>query len=667
MLKAEEISAEKIKSGMGGYKKKETEEYIDTLRRGYEELTKENIELKDKLSVLSEGVQYYKNMEKSLQKALVLAEKTTSETMQATEVKAAAIEKEAQAHADALLKEAQTRADALLKEAQTRADVLLKEAQTRADTQEKEAAINAENLVRDAKQQKDQEIVSANEELRKIHSQIITLQQQYEQYKSQYKQLAMAQLQILESEAYNMDSPIMQPTSSFTKNDDFSYETMPDTNNSTQNDSQEVKEPVETPVQSENTEPEKEKEVYIDGRGEAIEVHEFREVSGSGDEFVNDPWDTEPEEDVVDDFDDPTQKYEGPYSFTQNDIPMNESVHVSDMTSSQNFNMDEPEGIETPIQTELKSDTVPVSQSEEISVDAPVTSHKQEDNSNHTTVNFYNEIEQQIESERKFEPEPKVEFQPQPDFEPQLESEPKVEFKPQPDFEPEFEQKSGAEQNKEVTRHNGNISLEEMKRIEKMQLERLREQEEKQLELLKSEHYHNRSNTAEPVRTAKEQEQKKEQDPADIFRALHKNDDSEPTVTLQDLKQQQELENSSVSLPKASVQSLSEETKEQPKKETTLTPMDDFLSFEPLDMTKQDNKVSKQAITFNNKSEEANSKEDDFSHQHLEQSENSFHTTPFVEEGNSLDFEMDNNQSTYVSEHRNTSKFKSFREFESEL
>ena len=640
MLKAEEISVEKIKSGMGGYKKKETEEYIDTLRRGYEELTKENIELKDKLSVLSEGVQYYKNMEKSLQKALVLAEKTTSETMQAAEVKATAIEKEAQA-----------RADALLKEAQTRADVLLKEAQTRADTQEKEAAINAENLVRDAKQQKDQEIASANEELRKIHSQNITLQQQYEQYKSQCKQLAMAQLQILESEAYNMDSPIIQPTSSFTKNDNFSNETMSDTNNSMQYDSQEIKEPVQTSVQSENTEPEKEKEVYIDGRGETVEVHEFREVSSSGDEAVNDPWDTEPEEDVVDDFDDPTQKYEGPYSFTQNDIPMNESVHVSDMTSSQNFNMDVPEGIETPIQTELKSDTVPVSQSEEFSIDAPVTSYKQEDNtnSNHTPVNFYNEIEQQIESEQKFE------------------SEPKVEFKPQLDFEPEFEQESGADQNKEVTRHNGNISLEEMKRIEKMQLERLREQEEKQLELLKSEHYHNHSNTSVPIRPAKEQEQKKEQDPADIFRALHKNDDSEPTVTLQDLKQQQELENSSVSLPKASVQSLSEETKEQPKKETTLPPMDDFLSFEPLDMTKQDNKVSKQAITFNNKSEEANSKEDDFSHQHSEQSENSFHTTPFVEEGNSLDFEMDNNQSTFVSEHRNTSKFKSFREFESEL
>lgn len=93
MLKAEDISAEKIKSGIGGYKKRETEEYIGTLQREYEILIKENLELKDKLSVLSEGVQYYKNMEKSLQKALVLAEKTTSDTMQAAEAKAAAMEK----------------------------------------------------------------------------------------------------------------------------------------------------------------------------------------------------------------------------------------------------------------------------------------------------------------------------------------------------------------------------------------------------------------------------------------------------------------------------------------------------------------------------------------------------------------------------------------------
>ena len=103
MLKSEEISAEHIKSGLGGYNKKATREYVDGLREEYDSLCKENMELKDKLSVLSEGVQYYKNMENSLQKALVLAERTTTETVHAAEVKAAAMEKEAAAKAAFLM------------------------------------------------------------------------------------------------------------------------------------------------------------------------------------------------------------------------------------------------------------------------------------------------------------------------------------------------------------------------------------------------------------------------------------------------------------------------------------------------------------------------------------------------------------------------------------
>ena len=54
MLNADEISVDKIKSGFGGYKKKETKEYLETIRSNYDALWKENLELKDKLSVLSE-------------------------------------------------------------------------------------------------------------------------------------------------------------------------------------------------------------------------------------------------------------------------------------------------------------------------------------------------------------------------------------------------------------------------------------------------------------------------------------------------------------------------------------------------------------------------------------------------------------------------------------
>lgn len=616
MLKAEDISAEKIKSGIGGYKKRETEEYISTLQKEYEILIKENIELKDKLSVLSEGVQYYKNMEKSLQKALVLAEKTTSDTMQAAETKAAAMEKEAQSHADVLLKEAKMRADSYEKEAHSRADAYEKEVKMRADSYKQETAVEAAKLIQDTKQEADREIASANEQLRQIHSQIMTLIQQYEQYKSQYKQLAMAQMQVLESEAYNLDAPILK-TIRPKEDDTVSLQkefAVADKENL--DNSQEVVKSIQSSVQTENSE--EEKKIYVDARGEVVEVHEFREVTVPGGDSTVDLWETETEEDAKDDFDNFTQKYEGPYSFSEDEVLEEEAI--PDSNSVQDFPANTTEEVKTSVQPDIEATIVSASNNDDINL-----LNKVNITSNNENISLFNEVDTTSNNEN-------------------------VSL---------FNEVDTASDSENVHNNSG-ISIEEMKRIEKMQLERLKEQEKKQLEMLKSERYHNYSNTQ---MNTMEQEPKKEQDPADIFRALHKNDDREPTITLQDLKQQQEQENSSVYLPKATEQSVPEQ---QTRRVITPPPMDDFLSFEPLDLTKKDSKITEETIT-SNRSEKNNSTESDFFHQLSEQSENDFHATPFVEEGNSLDFEMDNNQNVYNQEQREAPKFKSFREFESEL
>lgn len=576
MLKSEDISAEKIKSGIGGYKKRETEEYIDTLRNEYVTLMQENIELKDKLSVLSEGVQYYKNMEKSLQKALILAEKTTSDTMHAAEVKAVAMEKEAQSRAETLTKEAKIQADTLTKEAKIQADTLTKEAKMKADACEKEAAIKAENLIREAKQQADKTIAEKNEEVRKIHSKLMTLVQQYEQYKSQYKQLAMAQMQVLESDAYNLDAPILQTISSSLENMDLENTSLLHDSSVLEEMEQEVVEPVKTsipPVEN----PEKEKKVYVDARGEVVEVHEFREVTTPGSDFVNDPWQDETEEDTTDNFYDTAKEYEGPYSFAEEE--------TSSFDSEETVKEEDTFASEEPVEPDVSSmfqESVP-SKSE-------------------TSSNF----EESIQPDDSFKFEESV--QPDVSFKFEEPAQPDTSFRfeesAQPDTSFKFEEV--------VHSSHSNISAEDMKRIERMQLERLREQEEKQVAMLKSERHHTHSNVSSAV-----PEKKKESDPADIFRALHRNDDSKPTVTLQDLKQQQEIENSSVVLPKASEYPVSEQ-KTNP--ETSYT-----------------------------------------------EAEESFHVSPSAEEGNSLDYEMDNSQNPFGSERKKVSTFKSFREFESEL
>ena len=133
MLTPIDIQNHSLKTAVRGYSKKETDDFLDEILKGYEELYKENRDLKDKVTSLSEGIQYYKQMETTLQKALVLAEKTSAETQDAAKSKADAMMKEAQAKAEAILKESQAKAEAVLKESQSEADGLRKEIQAYSD------------------------------------------------------------------------------------------------------------------------------------------------------------------------------------------------------------------------------------------------------------------------------------------------------------------------------------------------------------------------------------------------------------------------------------------------------------------------------------------------------------------------------------------------------
>ena len=147
MLTPVEIQAKTFKSGGLGYDKKDVESFMREVNRSYEILYRENMELKDKVAVLNEGIQYYKSIEKTLQKALVLAEKTAETTKEAANKDAKRIEKEAKVKANILL-------------------------------------------------------ADAKNELETIHKQTIQLLQQYEKYKAQFKNLAQAQIDLLETDAF---------------------------------------------------------------------------------------------------------------------------------------------------------------------------------------------------------------------------------------------------------------------------------------------------------------------------------------------------------------------------------------------------------------------------------------------------------------------------------
>jgi len=149
MITPIEVSSKSFnKSGLG-YEKKDVDNFMKEVASSYEAMYKENVELKDKINVLNEGIQYYKTIEKTIQKALVLAEQTAEETKETARQNAKSIEDQAK--------------------------------------------VKASLMLEDAKQQ-----------LHEIHMKTIHMIEQYELYKTQFKNLAKTQMDLLESDAFQI-------------------------------------------------------------------------------------------------------------------------------------------------------------------------------------------------------------------------------------------------------------------------------------------------------------------------------------------------------------------------------------------------------------------------------------------------------------------------------
>ncbi len=96
----------KFKKAIRGYSEDQVNDVLDSVIQDYELYIKENIELKDRISVLNEGIQHYKNIEESLQNTLVVAQQTGEE-----------IKKNSYEKADNIIKEAELRAQKIINDA----------------------------------------------------------------------------------------------------------------------------------------------------------------------------------------------------------------------------------------------------------------------------------------------------------------------------------------------------------------------------------------------------------------------------------------------------------------------------------------------------------------------------------------------------------------------
>ncbi len=170
MLSLIELQNKKVEAKRKKYEKDEMDAYLELVFDNYKQLTEENAKLTEqlrnkeremqaerddlnsKIKTLSDGVQYYRSIETTLQKALILAEKTSKETKDAAILKAESIEKAAHLHADKIIN-------------------------------------------------------NAEEEYQKIREKSMHLIQQFNQYKLQLKEAASAQLQLVEGSEFDIHKP----------------------------------------------------------------------------------------------------------------------------------------------------------------------------------------------------------------------------------------------------------------------------------------------------------------------------------------------------------------------------------------------------------------------------------------------------------------------------
>ncbi len=79
MITPLDIQNKKFKKTALGYASKEVDEYLKFINTDYEKLYRENVELKDKIGVLTDQIRQYNNLEETLKNTLVLAQTTADE------------------------------------------------------------------------------------------------------------------------------------------------------------------------------------------------------------------------------------------------------------------------------------------------------------------------------------------------------------------------------------------------------------------------------------------------------------------------------------------------------------------------------------------------------------------------------------------------------------
>ncbi len=106
MLTPMDIRNKEFKKGFRGYNEDEVDIFMDKIVSDFEKIYKENIELKDKVSIFNDRLDSYSEMEKTLQSTLIVAQRTSEDVVA-----------NARKEADLIIKEAEEKRKSIMEQA----------------------------------------------------------------------------------------------------------------------------------------------------------------------------------------------------------------------------------------------------------------------------------------------------------------------------------------------------------------------------------------------------------------------------------------------------------------------------------------------------------------------------------------------------------------------
>ena len=106
MLTPLDIQNKEFIKSFRGYKVTDVDIFLDEIIIDYENLYKDNIELKDKIAILTDQIEKYNNLEDTLKNTLVIAQKTSEEVTNTAKQKSELIIMEAEGKAKRIIEDA---------------------------------------------------------------------------------------------------------------------------------------------------------------------------------------------------------------------------------------------------------------------------------------------------------------------------------------------------------------------------------------------------------------------------------------------------------------------------------------------------------------------------------------------------------------------------------